>query len=241
MIDRISGLVSVVIPCYNRERYVLECLDSLFKQSYLNIELIIIDDASTDGTLSTIKSWMQSFKTDSPESTWNERIQLLSMPRNTGFAGAVTTGMHLARGEFIAMQDSDDISHPDRISRQVEFLRQYPNVGVVGSVYAVFQDGNFEQQRIANWIRFGESIKQKYAKGRHCVCHGTILLRGRIFDTLGGPNRRYPGAEDFEFIARIISNRITIDNIPEVLYYYRKHPDQRSYIFHNRNHEKNKS
>lgn len=229
---RLAGLVSIIVPCFNRERYIKECLDSLIQQSYQNIEIIIVDDASTDKSRLEIQSWMKSIEQKAPHFSLKERVQLLTLPRNVGFSGAVTTAMFLSQGEFIAMQDSDDLSHSDRIMKQIQFLQSNPHVGVVGTVYATFSDGRFDQQKKANWIRFGEQIKQAYANGKHCVCHGTILFHGHIFDKLGGLNRRHQGAEDFEFIARCISKRITIDNLPEVLYYYRKHGDQRSRQFY---------
>ncbi|BCJ88189.1 glycosyltransferase family 2 protein [Effusibacillus dendaii] len=222
---RIRGLVSVVVPAYNSARYIRTCINSLVKQSYPHIEIIIVNDASSDRTANVIQNWKKS---TGARLASRGRIAVAVLPRNTGFSGAITMGMFLSEGEFIAIQDADDLSHPDRFKKQVQFLRDHPEVGLVGTNYAAFKSGSFKNQEIANWIRFGNEIKETYAAGGHCICHGTIMFRGSIFDQIGGPTRRIEGAEDYEFIVRCIENGITVENLPDVLYYYRNHALQRS-------------
>ena len=105
--QRIEGLVSFVISNYNNENYISDCLDSILNQTYENIEIIVVDDNSTDNSVQVIKQWIENnknlFKND-------DYIKLLELPRNTGFAGCVTAGLFLAKGEYIAMQDGDDKS-----------------------------------------------------------------------------------------------------------------------------------
>jgi glycosyltransferase involved in cell wall biosynthesis len=231
LFNRQKGLVSIVITCYNVASFIEECLDGIFDQSYKNIEVIIIDDFSNDPTKKKIKKWIKKNNPSFP-------IDLITLPRNVGFAGAINIGYILSKGEYIAVHDADDISHKDRIQKQVKFLEEKPEVGLVGTTYAAFQNGNIEEQQIATWIRYGEDIKKTYGKGGHCVCHGTIMFRGEIFDRIGGPTRRIKGAEDYEFIANCINAGIEISNIPEVLYYYRAHPNQRSRQFYSQGEKK---
>ncbi|MED0680412.1 glycosyltransferase family A protein [Aneurinibacillus thermoaerophilus] len=223
--QRVPGRVSIIVTAYNRARYIRKCLDSLRKQSYNNIEIIIVNDASTDRTSQVIEAWRKS---SGVALSRKRRVLEVKMPRNIGFPGAVTTGLFMARGEFIAIQDSDDLSHPKRLEKQVQFLRSHPEVGLVGTNYASFTNGAFNKQEQANWIKYGNDIKETYAAGGHCVCHGTIMFRGSIFDQIGGLTRRMEGAEDYEFIVKFLNNGIPINNIPEVLYYYRAHSLQRS-------------
>ncbi|MBM7646388.1 glycosyltransferase involved in cell wall biosynthesis [Scopulibacillus daqui] len=158
-------------------------------------------------------------------------IKLIDLPSNVGFSGSLNIGYFLSSGEFIAVHDGDDISHPERLERQIKFLKDNPDIDLVGTNYSYFPTGDFSNQTKANWLKFGDDILKTYAHGGHCVCHGTILFRGKVFDQLGGPTRRVKGAEDYEFIVKFLNAQLKIDNLPEVLYYYRSHPNQRSRQF----------
>ncbi|QIZ66972.1 glycosyltransferase family 2 protein [Geobacillus subterraneus] len=222
---RKHDFISVVIPCYNASRYIQDCLDGLAKQTYQQFEAIIVDDGSEDRSEETVKQWMKQRSPFFP-------IVYSKLPRNTGFAGALTVGYFLSAGEYIAVHDADDISHPERLEKQLSFLRQHPNIALVGTNYAAFPDGHFERQTPANWLAYGRDIRRVYAEGKHCICHGTIMFRGEVFDRLGGPTRRIHGAEDYEFIVKFLNAKLEIDNLPEILYYYRSHPKQRSRQFY---------
>lgn len=225
---RIPGLVSVVVTNYNHSKYIVECLDSIKNQTYKAIEIIIIDDASTDNSVEVINKWI---KTSNFSLQKEDFVTCVSLPRNSGFAGAVSLGFFLAKGEFIACQDSDDISHPRRIEGQVNFLKTNTNVHVVGTSYSVFEDNYLKPIPSKNWISYGVSkVKEIYSKGGHCVSCGTILFHGKLFDKFGGLTRKLTGAEDYEFITKLLS--YGVDNLPDKLYYYRHHSSQRSREFY---------
>ena len=227
--DRISGLVSVVITNHNRAPYIAECLDSISRQTYPQWEIIFVDDASTDESVRIAQEWLEQHRDSFP---MENQVIIHSLPRNMGFAGAINVGLYLARGEFIAIQDSDDYSHIIRLQRQVDFLRSHPEIELVGSNYYSFPHDQPDEKKLANWIQYGEDIRKVYANGGHCVCHGTILFRGRLFDQIGGPTRRIHGAEDYEFIAKRLNAKARIENLPEALYFYRVHANQRSAQFY---------
>lgn len=227
--NRVPGLVSVVITNYNRAVFLKECLDSILKQSYTNWEIILIDDGSTDESVSIVRDWLKENQTHFPA---QNSFVLHALPRNVGYAGAITTGYYLSKGEYIAVQDSDDLSLEHRFEKQVGYLQTNPGVGLIGTNYESFQSEQPDKRQIANWIKYGDDIHQVYSNGGHCVCHGTILFRGSVFDQIGGPTRRITGAEDYEFIAKCLNARIKIDNLPDVLYAYRIHSDQRSIQFY---------
>jgi glycosyltransferase involved in cell wall biosynthesis len=224
--QRVPGLVSIVVTIYNKLPYLSECLTSLLNQTYSNWELIIIDDASTDGSYEYVLNWLNA---NEPLLGEGKGIYTLRLPRNAGYAGAVTAGMFMAKGEFIAIQDADDLSHPERLARQVRYLNANPQIDLLGTNYEVFEDGHPDRRMPVYWLKYGDQIGKVYADGGHCICHGTAMFRGTVFDRIGGHTRRIEGAEDYEFIAKVIkAGARNVDNLRDVLYYYRKHQKQRS-------------
>ncbi|GLX70614.1 glycosyltransferase family 2 protein [Paenibacillus glycanilyticus] len=225
-LERVPGLVSIVITVYNKLPFLKDCLTSLLNQTYPNWEVILIDDASTDGSYEYMMNWLNE---NEPNLREGKGIYTLRLPRNAGYAGAITAGMYLAKGEFIAIQDADDWSHPERFARQVRYLNNHPHIDLLGTNYEVFEDGSPELLKPVHWLKYGDQIGKVYEKGGHCICHGTAMFRGTVFDRIGGHTRRIEGAEDYEFIAKVIKpGARNVDNLREVLYYYRKHPKQRS-------------
>jgi glycosyltransferase involved in cell wall biosynthesis len=227
--QRVPGLVSIVVTVYNKLPYLSDCLTSLLNQTYTNWELIIIDDLSTDGSYEYAVNWLNS---NEPLLQERKGIYTLRLPRNIGYAGAITAGMYLAKGEYIAIQDADDLSHPERLAKQVRYLHDNQHIDLLGTNYEVFEDGQPDRRQPVNWLKYGDQIGKVYAKGGHCICHGTAMFRGKVFDRIGGHTRRIEGAEDYEFIAKVIKpGASNVDNLREALYYYRKHQKQRSREF----------
>ncbi|MCM3628273.1 glycosyltransferase [Paenibacillus glycanilyticus] len=224
--QRVPGLVSIVITVYNKLPYLNDCLTSLLNQTYPSWELILIDDASTDGSYEYMLNWVNNNELFFRE---GKGIYMLRLPRNAGYAGAITAGMYLAKGEYIAIQDADDLSHPERLEKQVRYLNHNPQIDLLGTNYEVFEEEHLDRRTPVYWLKYGEQIGKVYAKGGHCICHGTAMFRGSVFDHIGGHTRRIEGAEDYEFISKVIKpGARNVENLREVLYYYRKHPKQRS-------------
>jgi glycosyltransferase involved in cell wall biosynthesis len=218
-------LVSVVVAVYNRSLFIKECLDSLRNQSYSNMEIIIVDDCSTDDSANIIRDWIALHP--------NIQVLFIRLPRNTGFSGALTTGLFLSKGRYIAIQDSDDVSHPERISKQVHYLLQHPELDLIGTNYIVINEESTPTGEWVGWLQFGpDNINQMYNSGNHCISHGTVLYKAELFDRAGGLNRRMNGAEDYEFISRCHLLGARMDNLPEPLYCYRSHSRQRSRSFY---------
>lgn len=227
-VERKRGLVSIVVSNYNNEKYIAECLDSLVNQTYKNIEIVVVDDASTDRSINVINGWKEvvSVKFDV-----ENRFTLLTLPKNSGFSGAVTAGLYLAKGEYIAMQDGDDISDLNRIEEQLKFLSENTNIKAVGTKYANFIDNITDTTGYAGFLEYEvERIREVYAQGGNAVSYGTLLFEGDLFDKVGGLTRRIDGAEDYEYITKLL--RYGVSNIEKVLYYYRNHENQRSAEFY---------
>lgn len=206
---RINSLVSVVVSNYNNEKYIEQCLESLIRQTYKNIEIIVVDDASTDNSVEVIEEWIKSDKNTVEK---QKKVILLKLPRNVGFSGAVTAGLFLTHGEYIAMQDGDDYSDEKRIEKQVKYLNEHTDIKAVGSNYAVFTDDQKRPKIVPNFLRYGkEEIREVYSQGGTAVSYGTLLFDAKIFDNVGGLTRRIEGAEDYEYITKMLNRGV--DNI----------------------------
>jgi glycosyltransferase involved in cell wall biosynthesis len=121
-------LVSVIVPAFNAAAMIAETLESILAQTYDAIELIVVDDGSTDDTASVARSYIP-------------RLQYVRQPNNSGGAAVPrNTGLERSNGEFLAFMDADDLMTPDRLERQVDFLQRHPQVGVVFSDYQNVSD-----------------------------------------------------------------------------------------------------
>ena len=203
--------VSVIMPAYNAERYIGEAIDSILNQTFINFEFIIIDDGSTDDTKDIILSY------DDP------RIILLENKKNSGIVVSLNKGIQFARGTYIARMDSDDIAISNRLERQVCFLDNHENIGVVGSALRVFGEDIDDQDRF-----FTEDSEQLKAEllFNSCLAHPTVMFRHSLVqNTNECYDIRFNGIEDFALwweFAQITE----IGCINEILLLYRSHENQ---------------
>lgn len=124
-----SPLVTVLIPMYNCEKYIKDSLNSIINQTYSNLEILIIDDGSTDRSVEIVKSYSDS------------RIRLIESKENRGIPFTRNLGLNNTRGKYVAMMDADDISLLNRIEKQVDFMESNQNIDVLGTYYEVFGQG----------------------------------------------------------------------------------------------------
>lgn len=120
------GLVSLLIGTYNAAEHIAQTLDTVLAQTYSPIEVIVVDDGSTDNTLAVL-------------ATYGDRIKVIAQP-NGGVAASRNTGLAHARGEFIALMDHDDLCMPERIDIEMAFLRQHPEIGLVSTEFSGFDE-----------------------------------------------------------------------------------------------------
>ena len=123
--------VSVIMPAYNRELYITEAIQSILNQTMEDFELLVLDDASTDGTRDRVRM------------VHDERVRLIEMPFKSNVPILRQAGIGLAKGEYIAYMDSDDISMPDRLQVECDYLDSHPEYGIVSGNYEFF--GNFSK------------------------------------------------------------------------------------------------
>lgn len=198
--------VSVIIASHNCEAYIEECLLSLFNQSYEGeIEIIVCDDCSSDGTYSILENYANAGK-----------IILMRNSQNLG--PALTRNRCLARAshEFVAIQDADDYSHPDRLYILVSNLNNNPNVGFVSSgLRCFYEDGS----------TFDIIPKKKHpAKSDFLMTlpfpHATTMFRKEVIDRVGGYDN-FSRAEDYYLFMKIYAQGFVGMNISDILYFYR--------------------
>jgi len=202
-------LVSVVIPLYDRGDYIGEAIDSLLCQTYENIEIIVVDDCSTDEGRSVVESYRY------------DRVKLIKNKKNMGISYTRTRGLKVAGGEYIALLDSDDIAMPHRIAKQVKYLEENPMVGVVGSNRIEFCDGK-ETGISKHWLEAGE-IKVALLFDMP-MSNPSLMMRRKIIEEFCYDSD-YVVAEDYEFLYRV-SKKWDIANIEEPLIKYRIHSGQ---------------
>lgn len=200
--------VTILMSVYNGEKYLKEAVDSILNQTFQDFEFIIINDASTDGTLDILKSYSDT------------RIKIHTNKKNLGVAKSLNVGLKIAKGEYIARQDSDDISMPERLALQVDFLDRHPAYAVVG----VFPKVIYEH---SDKIRYGQRPVEdidirKTLKAKNCIVHGSAMIRMKCLLDVGLYDESMANSEDYELWLRL-SKKYAFRNIAKFLYVLRLH------------------
>lgn len=198
--------VSVIMGIYNCEKTLTEAIDSILTQTYTNWELILCDDGSTDGTYALA----QKYKDQLPD-----KIILLKNERNRKLSYTLNRCLEAASGELVARMDADDISHPDRFEKQVRFLREHPDIQLVGTDMQCFDETGEHGVRHAV-----EKPDRMTLKRTTPFFHATIMTYKTVYDELGGytVGRRAERIEDVELWFRFFQRGFCGANIPEALY-----------------------
>jgi glycosyltransferase involved in cell wall biosynthesis len=194
-------LVSIVSVYYNRQKYAHKSVQSLLEQTYPNLEIILVDDGSTDGTLETLQSFS------------DPRLRLIT-GANQGFVSALKNAITTARGSLIAIQGSGDLSRPKRIEKQVAFLENNKEVGVVGCYVHNVNLATMTAGRYASVI--GENLSEQL-KAKCPFTHGEVMFRKDLYDQVGGYRTFFKYAQDYDLWFRL-STVTTFGIVPEVLY-----------------------
>lgn len=201
--------ISVIMPAYNAEQYIGEAMDSILGQTFGDFEFIILNDCSADGTEEIILSY------DDP------RIVYLKNERNLGVAATLNRGLEMARGEYIARMDADDISLPHRFEKQIAYLDAHPEVAVLGTNAAIFSDDKTIQ--MTQVPETDRSIRFRMALSNPFI-HPTIMMRRSMIAELSY-EMEYEGREDYRFWMRV-SQKYKVSNLRDCLLRYRIHKGQ---------------
>lgn len=211
-----SGKVTVIIPCYNREKFVGKTVDSALSQTYPNIEIIAVNDGSTDSTGEVLKSY-------------GTRIKVLEHPGgvNKGQSAAINLAMREADGEYVAILDSDDLWHPDKLARQVKFLENNPDVGLVyANGYAIDEnDDNLYELYKPGHVETNDP--KKVLLNCYLAIPSCSLVRRAAFEAAGEFDETMRSAQDHDMAVRL-AEVTKFAYINEHLWYYRRHSDTQS-------------
>lgn len=202
-------LVSVVIPTYNRADYIGETIESVLQQTYPNIEVIVVDDGSTDDTREVVRRFEPQVRY-----VWQENAE----------RGACRNhGLRLARGEYIAFLDSDDLWLPTKVAEGVEFLSANPAVGLV-CTDAMQIDAEGKELRVLRARGASGRVTERLLQ-KNFVLMGTHLVRTALVRKIGGfrEERELSGSEDWEMWVRL-SLRTDFAYLPKVTAKVRTHP-----------------
>ena len=211
-----SPRVSVVLPVYNGAAYLEEAIQSILTQSFEDFELIVINDGSTDSTESILNALV------------DPRVRVIHQ-KNQGLALTLNHGIALARGEYIARQEADDISLPERFALQVAYLDQHPDCALLGSWSTIWEDRQATKRGHQHPSENGElQIRLLFDS---FFVHSSVMLRRSALQTSGvystDPERNPP--EDFDLWLRI-ARHFKVANLPIPLLVYREVPSSISRV-----------
>jgi glycosyltransferase involved in cell wall biosynthesis len=198
--------VSVILPVYNCDQYIFETIQSVLNQTFTDFELLIVDDCSTDNTVAIIRAFD------------DDRIQLTLKEKNTGYTDSLNYAVSIAKGQYIARMDGDDICMPTRFEKQVAFLDTNPTIILCGSAIQIIGTDTILRHPSNH-----EEIKVK-------LCFGTSFyhpsVMGKIEVFRANPyDKAYEPAEDYDLWTRLVFQG-ELANLEEVLLLYRVHDNQ---------------
>ncbi len=212
--------ISVLLPCYNADRFLGEALRSLQLQTFADFEIIAIDDGSTDGTLELLRDAAAS----------EPRLRLISA-EHRGLVATLNEGLRAARGDLIARFDADDLAHATRFERQIALLEAGTELAACGTGVRYFP---LEQVRAGarayeEWINTLQAPSE-VARDMFVECpiaHPTLMVRAEALRAVGG-YRDNGWPEDYDLILRLFTAGHPLANVPEVLHHWRERADRLS-------------
>ena len=200
--------ITVLMPVYNGEKYLHEAIDSILNQTFTDFEFLIIDDGSTDNSLKIIDSY-QDF-----------RIKTIKSDINKGLVYSLNKGLEIAKGEYIARMDCDDISLPIRLEKQIQFLNINSNVGIVGTWVQII---NSQTKTETMWQYPSQDFAIRWELlFRTPFAHPSVMFRKDLVLSINGYDGSMTNVEDYDLWWRL--SKITLlANLSEVLLLYRQH------------------
>jgi len=211
--------VSVIMPVRNTEKYVGEAIESILSQTFTDFEFIIIDDGSTDNSLEIIKNYASK----------DDRIQVIVNKVNLGQPKSLNKGIALAKGKYIARMDADDISLPERFSKQVEYLDSCLKVNILGGQCDKIDSEGTITSPCGKYPPVVFRWRAMFATER-TVCHPATMMRKNYLITIG----KYPDSEPFSqdlalWTKASLSDNFAMHNLNDVIIRYRTSLNQVSH------------
>lgn len=199
--------VSVIIPCYNVASYIEQCLDSVLGQTYQNLDIVVVDDGSTDTTLGMLKEYQKK----------DTRIRIVSK-ENGGLASARNAGLAVATGTYFILLDSDDVMMSEKVATQVAWMENTTCDVMYSDLYH-FWDGTSAIYRL-DIPELSHDQYEGLLKGNH-INPNTICMNRSVYERIGGFDESLRSAEDWEYWLRIAQAGINIGYLSKPLTLYR--------------------
>lgn len=212
-----NKLVSIIVPVHNRATLVKETLDSIRGQTYEPIEVLIVDDGSTDDTKQVVRRWI--------EKSGHPKANLFSLEQNVGKSSAVNYALERYRGDYVMVFDSDDILLPDAIAFEVEFLESRPHVGMVAARSYIMKGDVRTSETFDLFKDYGsfDNLEEVYGdmliKG-NAIISSTVLLRREVINAVGLLTEDLRYVHDWEYWVRV-AKQFSIGFLAKPVMYYR--------------------
>ena len=204
----INPKTSVIMSVYNGEKYLREAIECILNQTFTDFEFIIVNDGSTDNSLEIILSYS------------DERIKIINNEKNIGLTKSLNKALKQARGEYIARQDADDISLPNRFEEQIMYLEKHPEVVLLGTnAYRIDENGKIIEKKVA---LAKPSLKDLFKENQ--FNHGSVMFKKEVIDKIGVYNELFTYSQDYELWLRI-AKRCKVRNLTQRLYKLRSHSE----------------
>jgi glycosyltransferase involved in cell wall biosynthesis len=201
--------ISVVLPVYNGQRFLAEAVNSVLKQTFREFQFVIVDDGSTDRSAEMLEGFARS----------DSRVVVQPHLRNLGICSTMNDACRLASGEYLAVMNQDDVCQPQRLERQVAFLRRHPDIGVVGGAVEIVDERGRRRgvKRYPTAPGFVPWAMLFY----NCFAHPAVMMRRQALEAAGYYPTGYDGgAEDYALFMRI-SRATRVANLDDVVLRYR--------------------
>jgi glycosyltransferase involved in cell wall biosynthesis len=196
------ALISCVVPVYNGERYLREALESIFAQTYLPLEVIVVDDGSTDNTPQVVGRFKNC-------------IRYLEQS-NRGPSATRNLGVSAARGDFVAFLDPDDLWHPEKLARQMARFKARPELDLCVTHVQMFWAPELREEG----VRLRNQARVNTVPG---YTTGTLLTRRTFFEAVGDFDDRFWFGDATDWFLRAADFRAVMELLPDVLLYHRMH------------------
>ena len=203
--------VTVFIPVYNREKYIATAIDSILAQTFQDFELLLVDDGSTDASVQIIAAYR------------DPRLRLVRQETNQGIPKTRNKGLELARGEYIALLDSDDYAYPQRLARQVAFLDAHPEYVEIGTWNRAMNARGVPMRKLKIQPVLPQDVKAMLLF-RCCIKNRSVLARTAVLREYGY-REEFPRCQDYDLHVRLAAEH-PIANLPQVLVLGRLHDER---------------
>ena len=214
--------LAVILPAYNAENFIVECLDSLLNQTFSDFCILAVNDASTDNTGNILENYAAK----------DTRLRVYHLPQNQGEPAVMQFAMDMLNYmnvEYVARMDSDDICVSHRFEKQVQYLDDHPEIDILGSNALLFNDGQTDKaSKVSTLPLLDKDIKAHFSLARDNIINPSSMWRHSSIKTLEINYAQTATAPDFHMWVQCALHKKTFANLPEPLLLYRLHPGQES-------------